>query len=63
LDVVLDLSGAAFMDCAGISAVVIARNQMAEDSKLVLRQAQPLIHEMLRILELDSVWVIESPTV
>jgi anti-anti-sigma factor len=59
LDLVLDLTDAAFMDCSGVSIIVRARNHLPDESRVVLRNPAPIVRRLLAILELDTEVVIE----
>lgn len=55
-EVVLDCSGLAFIDVAGLNAVVEAHAACrARGARLVLLDPSPAVRRLLRLLELDTV--------
>ena len=57
--VVVDLSELSFLDSSGITALVMARNRMAEDgNELVLTQPHPLVRRTFEVTGLTS-WLVD----
>ena len=57
--VVVDLTELTFMDSSGITALVIARNRMAEDgNELILTRPQPIVRRALEVTGLTS-WLVD----
>ncbi len=58
-NVVVDLSGLSFMDSSGISALVTARNHLAQaGNELLLTRPAPIVKRALEVVGLAS-WVHE----
>ena len=62
-DVVLDLSRTEFLDCAALGLMVKALNEWnkrAPGTHLRLRNVAPKVERILKIVELDRVFIIET---
>lgn len=57
--VVVDLTELTFMDSSGISALVMARNRMADEGNgLILTRPQPIVRRALEVTGLTS-WLVD----
>jgi anti-anti-sigma factor len=52
---VLELSGLSFLDCSGLSVLVWAHRELAEDGhQLIITGDQPVVNRLLRLTGLDT---------
>ncbi len=57
--VIVDLSDLTFLDSSGITALVMARNRMAEEgNELVLARPHPIVRRVLEVTGLGS-WLVD----
>ena len=57
----IDLSGVTFMDSSALGALVMIRNAAADHHTVVVENAQPQVHRVLKITGLDQVFESLKP--
>jgi anti-sigma B factor antagonist len=60
VDLVLDLADTTFLDCSAVAVIVSARNQLASESRLVLRHPQPIARIVLEVTHTDAFCTVED---
>jgi anti-sigma B factor antagonist len=58
--VVLDLSGVAFVDSSGLGAIVASMKQMGDGRRLDLAGLTPDVAKVFRLTRMDSIFVIHE---
>ena len=56
--IVVDLAGVTFMDCGGLSVLVVARNSLGD--RLILRRPSPVVTRLLDLADLRETFTLEA---
>src|SRR5580698_4092004 len=53
-DLVINLAETSFLDCSGVSVILSTRRDLADASRIVIRQPPPFVRRLLAITEVDT---------